>query len=311
MTEFSTPYVRFQNVSVNYANHPALTDVSLEVERGEFVFLVGRTGAGKSTLLKLLTKEVDAADGAIEWDGTDIRRVGVFGIPKLRRSMGIVPQDFALLPRKKVWENLAYAMRAAGATRRQIRRRVPEILERVNMVHRADAYPDQLSGGEQQRVAIGRALVNDPPLLLADEPTGNLDPEHSIEIMELLVELNRKGTTVLVASHDVLVIERLRKRTVTLSEGRIVSDSKTDPVVQPMLDLELEPEVVAVEIPVAVETPTSAAPQNNGSAPELGAQEDSSQHESEGDTDPLPISAEDIPDEGDETAPLTKEDDRV
>lgn len=271
---------------MNYAKHPALSEVSLEVERGEFVFLVGRTGAGKSTLLKLLTKEVDAAEGTIDWDGTEIRRVGVFGIPKLRRSMGIVPQDFALLPRKKVWENLAYAMRAAGATRRQIRRRVPEILERVNMVHRADAYPDQLSGGEQQRVAIGRALVNDPPLLLADEPTGNLDPEHSIEIMELLVELNRKGTTVLVASHDVLVIERLRKRTVTMSEGRIVGDSKTDPVTQPMLDLELEPEPSPVEIPVVVETaavaPVSVA---SASAKEV--------------TDPLPISAEDAPEDTD------------
>lgn len=283
MTEFSTPYLRFQNVSVNYANHPALTEVSLDVERGEFVFLVGRTGAGKSTLLKLLTKEVDAGEGTIDWDGTDIRRVGVFGIPKLRRSMGIVPQDFALLPRKKVWENLAYAMRAAGATRRQIRRRVPEILERVNMVHRADAYPDQLSGGEQQRVAIGRALVNDPPLLLADEPTGNLDPEHSIEIMELLVELNRKGTTVLVASHDVLVIERLRKRTITLAEGRIVSDSKSDPVLQPMLDLELEPESTPVEIPVTVE-----------SKPAVEVQAVTVE-QAELDSDPLPIGPEDLP----------------
>jgi len=283
VTEFSTPYLRFQNVSVNYANHPALTEVSLDVERGEFVFLVGRTGAGKSTLLKLLTKEVDAGEGTIHWDGTDIRRVGVFGIPKLRRSMGIVPQDFALLPRKKVWENLAYAMRAAGATRRQIRRRVPEILERVNMVHRADAYPDQLSGGEQQRVAIGRALVNDPPLLLADEPTGNLDPEHSIEIMELLVELNRKGTTVLVASHDVLVIERLRKRTITLAEGRIVSDSKSDPVLQPMLDLELELETTPVEIPVTVE-----------SKPAVEVQAVTVE-QAELDSDPLPIGPEDLP----------------
>src|SRR4029077_18418570 len=133
-------------------------------------------------------------------------------VPALRRAMGIVPQDFALLPRKKVWENVAYAMRAVGQTKRDVRKKVPQILEQVRIGHRADAYPHELSGGEQQRVAIGRALINNPPLLLADEPTGNLDPEHSWEIMELLRELNTKGTTILVASHDMMVVDRMDKR---------------------------------------------------------------------------------------------------
>src|SRR5262249_9751367 len=135
------------------------------------------------------------------------------------------PQDFALLPRKRVWENVAYAMRAVGNTRREVRQRVPMILEQVRIGHRADAFPHELSGGEQQRVAIARALINNPPLLLADEPTGNLDPEHSMEIMEVLRELNTKGTTVLVASHDMIVVEKMAKRTVKLEGGVIVSDS--------------------------------------------------------------------------------------
>jgi cell division transport system ATP-binding protein len=146
-------------------------------------------------------------------------------ISRLRRTMGIVPQDFALLPRKKVWENLAYAMRAVGHSQKAVRQRVPEILQQVKVGHRADAYPNELSGGEQQRVAIGRALINRPPLLLADEPTGNLDPEHSWEIMELLSELNQNGTTVLVASHDMMVIHRMGKRIITLDQGKVQSDS--------------------------------------------------------------------------------------
>jgi cell division transport system ATP-binding protein len=147
-------------------------------------------------------------------------------VSALRREMGIVPQDFALLPRKRVWENVAYAMRAVGHSRKDVRKKVPEILEQVRIGHRADAYPHELSGGEQQRVAIARALINNPPLLLADEPTGNLDPEHSWEIMELLMELNTKGTTVLVASHDMMVVERMSKRIVTLDAGRVQSDRR-------------------------------------------------------------------------------------
>jgi cell division transport system ATP-binding protein len=189
------------------------------------VFFAGRSGAGKSTLIKLLTREVLQTRGDVRLQGRDIARVSQWDVHKLRRLMGVVPQDFALLPRKRVWENVAYAMRAVGHTRREVRRKVPDILEQVNVAHRADAYPHQLSGGEQQRVAIARALINNPPLLLADEPTGNLDPEHSWEIMEVLRSLNLKGTTVLVSSHDMPIVERMGKRVVTLDEGLVASDS--------------------------------------------------------------------------------------
>jgi cell division transport system ATP-binding protein len=222
----SNPYIAFQDVRVEYPGHvPGLNGVSLQVQKGEFVFFVGKTGAGKSTLIKLITREVRPTAGRILLQGRDVGQVRPGEIAKLRRSMGIVPQDFALLPRKRVWENVAYAMRAVGHSRRDVRRRVPEILEQVNIAHRADAFPNELSGGEQQRVAIARALINNPPLLLADEPTGNLDPEHSWEIMELLKALNLKGTTVVVASHDMLVIHRMGKRIVTLDHGRVVEDA--------------------------------------------------------------------------------------
>jgi cell division transport system ATP-binding protein len=201
-----------------------LRGVSLRVEKGDFVFFVGKTGAGKSTLIKLLTREVEQTSGTVTLDGRDLGKIRDRDVPALRREMGIVPQDFALLPRKRVWENLAYAMRAVGHTRRDVRRRVPEILEQVNIAQRADAFPHQLSGGEQQRVAIARALINNPTLMIADEPTGNLDPDHSWEIMELLMALNLRGTTVLVASHDMMVIHRMGKRIVTLQDGCIQSD---------------------------------------------------------------------------------------
>lgn len=246
MGDTTRPYIDYQNVSVEYPGFVrALCDVSLSISKGEFVFLVGRTGAGKSTLLKLLTRELNITGGEVFLDGKNISRMGLLGIPALRRGMGIVPQDFALLPRKKVWENIAYAMRASGATRRQVRRRVPEILESVNIGHRADAFPHELSGGEQQRVAIGRALVNNPPLLLADEPTGNLDPQHSMEIMDLLIDLNRTGTTVVVASHDMMVIDRLRKRTIRMENGTISQDDQSVQLVIP--GFELTPDFGRVE----------------------------------------------------------------
>jgi cell division transport system ATP-binding protein len=211
---------------VEYPGHVrGLRGVSLDIHRGEFVFFVGQTGAGKSTLLKLLSREVWHTKGSVLLNGRDIGRVGKWDVHKLRREMGVVPQDFALLPRKRVWENVAYAMRAVGHTRRDVRRRVPEILEQVNVAHKADAFPHQLSGGEQQRVAIARALINNPPLLLADEPTGNLDPGHSWEIMELLRTLNLKGTTIVVASHDMMVVERMDKRIVRMDGGLVDSDS--------------------------------------------------------------------------------------
>lgn len=220
-------YIEYERAEVRYTEFVyGLRGTSLKIERGEFVFFVGRTGAGKSTLLKLLTREARNTAGRVVLNGRELTDLPDWSVPALRREMGIVPQDFALLPRKRVWENVAYAMRAVGHSRRAVRQRVPEILELVRIGHRADAFPHELSGGEQQRVAIGRALINKPPLLLADEPTGNLDPEHSWEIMELLKELNLSGTTVLVASHDMMVVERMGKRIVTLESGQIQADTK-------------------------------------------------------------------------------------
>jgi len=222
----ATPYISFENVEVKYTPHVyGLRSFSLQIERGAFVFFVGKTGAGKSTVLKLLTREVTHTAGLVRFGEQDLGKLPDRKVPALRRQMGIVPQDFALLPRKRVWENVAYAMRAAGHPRKEVRRRVPDILEQVSIGHRADAFPNELSGGEQQRVAIARALINSPNLLLADEPTGNLDPELSWEIMELLRRLNDRGTTVLVASHDMLVIPRMGKRVVRLDAGNVVSDS--------------------------------------------------------------------------------------
>lgn len=219
-------YIEFDNVQVEYPGKLlGLKGVSLCVDRGEFVFIVGKTGSGKSTLIKLLTRELKPTRGNVTFNGQDIGAIRDRDVPMLRRQMGIVPQDFALLPRKRVWENVAYAMRAVGHTRREVRQKVPAILEMVDIGHRADAFPHELSGGEQQRVAIGRALINDPPLLLADEPTGNLDPDHSWDIMELLRKLNDRGTTVVVASHDMMVIHRVGRRIVTLDDGAVMCDS--------------------------------------------------------------------------------------
>ncbi len=222
--EGTAPYIRFDRVEVQYSELVyGLRGVSLEVTKGEFVFLCGQTGSGKSTLLKVLTREVPHTKGLVTMSGRDLAGVSKHDIPHLRRQMGIVPQDFGLLPNKKVWENVAYAMRAVGRSRREVRQLVPEILDRVNILHRADAFPGELSGGEQQRVAIGRAMINNPPLLLADEPTGNLDPEHSVEIIELLSQLNTRGTTIIVATHDMMIVERMNKRIIRMEFGRIAT----------------------------------------------------------------------------------------
>lgn len=231
LSELRPPsYISFDNVEVKYNDLVwGLRGVSLDIRKGEFVFFVGKTGTGKSTMLKLLTREVRQTAGRVMLGPRDLGTLSDSDIPMLRREMGIVPQDFALLPRKRVWENVGYAMRAIGATRREVRRKVPLILDQVNIGHRADAFPHQLSGGEQQRVAIARALINNPALLIADEPTGNLDPEHSWEIMELLHHLNLQGTTVLVASHDLMIVERMGRRIIRMEGGRVAFDSHEVP----------------------------------------------------------------------------------
>lgn len=239
----TTPHLSFENVEVKYSDIVyGLRSVSMRIDPGEFVFLTGPSGAGKSTLLKLVTKEAKPTGGRVYLNGREIGGIPTRHVPGIRRQMGIVPQDFALLPRKRVFENVAYAMRAVGHSKREVREKVPEILQRVHIAHRADAFPHELSGGEQQRVAIGRALVNDPPLLLADEPTGNLDPEHSWEIMELLKELNNNGTTVVVASHDVLVVDRMGERIVMLDQGRIAGEHEATAELQEALPLNLPDE---------------------------------------------------------------------
>lgn len=241
----AAPYITFDHVDVHYNDMVAgLREVSLKVKKGEFVFLCGQTGSGKSTLIKVITRQVPHTSGRVILNQRDLGTVAPPDVPFLRREMGIVPQDFGLLPNKKIWENVGYAMRAVGRTKKEVRKLVPEILERVNILHRADAYPRELSQGEQQRVAIARALINNPPLLLADEPTANLDPSHSVEIMELLTQLNERGTTVLVATHDMPIVQQFAKRIVKLEFGRIFSDSS-----DPSVGLSREPRAEAEPVP--------------------------------------------------------------
>jgi len=217
--------IEFINVSKVYANGvTALRDVSLHIGRGEFVFLVGPSGAGKSTLVRLIYREEVATRGIVLVDGLNLGRLRRRDVPFLRRQMGVVFQDFKLLPNRTAYENVAFAMFVTGHTRRQIRRRVPEVLELVGLAHKADALPSELSGGEQQRVAVARAVVNYPKILLADEPTGNLDPETAWGIMELLVEINRRGTTVVVATHAQSIVNALRRRVIRLEGGRVIGD---------------------------------------------------------------------------------------
>lgn len=221
------PAIEYRDVTVEYGPEvTGLRRVSLQIYRKEFVFLVGHTGAGKSTLLKLLTREVRHRQGEVRLDGEELSVYREWNLHKLRRKIGIVPQDFGLLPDKRVWENIAYAMRAVGHSRSRVRRRIPHILDQVNLSPRAEAFPHQLSGGEQQRVAIARALINEPPILLADEPTGNLDPEQSHGIMRLLQRLNEQGTTVVIASHDMPIVEQYQQRVVRLENGRVISDER-------------------------------------------------------------------------------------
>ena len=217
--------IEFKDVSVCYQNEiQALRGVDLVIEKGEFVFVVGTTGSGKSTLLRLVYREDKPTSGKVIVEGKDVTRLKGGQIPKLRRSVGVVFQDFRLLPQKTVWENVAFALYVTGASRKEIRERVPEMLELVQLAHRASAYPHQISGGEQQRVSIARALINNPPILLADEPTGNLDPVTSWDITQLLETINDRGTTVVVASHDQTIVDKMHKRVIALDGGTVVRD---------------------------------------------------------------------------------------
>ncbi len=219
------PIVQLRDATVVYpGGHVGLERVTLSVDRGEFVFIVGSTGCGKSTLIKLLMRELQPTSGKVMVAGKDINDMPKKNVPLLRRRIGTVFQDFKLLPNRTVYDNVAYALQVTGTPRGEIRRQVPEILRMVGLGAKIHSYPDQLSGGEQQRVSIARAFVNHPPLLLADEPTGNLDPETSIGIMQLLYRINRSGTTVLVVTHDRDMVDKMKRRVLQLHEGRVIRD---------------------------------------------------------------------------------------
>ena len=218
--------IRFENVSKTYEGQSkaALLNVNVEIEKGEFVFLVGTSGSGKSTFLRLVLREHRTTKGHIMVAGKDLNRLASWRIPQMRRQIGTVFQDFRLLPNKTVAENVAFALQVIGKPRAHIRKTVPEVLELVGLDGKEDRMPDELSGGEQQRVAIARAFVNRPMILIADEPTGNLDPGTSVGIMKLLDRINRTGTTVVMATHDVSIVDQMRKRVIELDHGKVIRD---------------------------------------------------------------------------------------
>lgn len=218
--------ITFTEVTKRYPGQkrPALSGVSTTIDDGEFVFLVGPSGSGKSTFLRLVLREARATSGKVVVDGRDVGRMSGWRIPKLRRGIGTVFQDFRLLPGKSVHENVAFALQVIGRPGREIRRLVPQTLELVGLQDKADRLPEELSGGEQQRAALARAVVNAPRILLADEPTGNLDPTTSVGIMKLLDQINRDGTTVVMATHDATVVDQMRRRVIELSNGELVRD---------------------------------------------------------------------------------------
>lgn len=216
-----------ENVTKVYEpNVMALDDVSFVVEKGEFVFIVGASGSGKSTLVRLLLKELEPSNGRIIVGGRDLGRLKHSKVPMLRRNLGCVFQDFKLLPNRTAYENVAYALKVQGESRNSIRRKVPEVLSLVGLADKTNKLPDELSGGEQQRVSIARAVVNHPPLLLCDEPTGNLDPDTSVEIMQLLYRINRAGTTVFMVTHDREMVDKMRKRVIALEDGKLARDER-------------------------------------------------------------------------------------
>ncbi|MBQ8636919.1 MAG: cell division ATP-binding protein FtsE [Clostridia bacterium] len=217
--------IEFVNVTKEYENGVlALNDVSLKIENGEFVFLIGSSGAGKTTLTKILMREENVTSGQVMLDGKDVTLLADKDIPYLRRKMGVVFQDFRLLEDRTVYENVEFAMQIVGASRREIRRRVPTVLNMVGLNYKAKMFPRQLSGGEQQRVALARALVNNPTLLIADEPTGNLNPETAMEIMEIFENINAMGTTIIMATHAHDIVDAMHKRVIAIEDGRLVRD---------------------------------------------------------------------------------------
>lgn len=219
--------ITLENVSKSYSTGaPALNDISLHIDAGEFVFVVGDSGSGKSTFIKLLLRELLPTAGTITVNGQDVAKLKRKEIPKFRRNLGVVFQDFRLLKDRNVYENVAFAQRIVQTPTKEIKKNVPSILSTVGLAGKYKARPKQLSGGEQQRVALARALVNKPPILLADEPTGNLDPKNSWEIMKLFEEINEKGTTVVVVTHNREIVNAMKKRVITMNKGVIVSDEK-------------------------------------------------------------------------------------
>ena len=220
--------INFDNVSKQYknSNTPALDDINLNIEQGDFVFLVGQSGSGKSSLLRLLLKEEKPTSGTVTVDGINVAKLPNRKVPAFRRTMGIVFQDFRLLPGKTVFDNVAFGMEVIGKSKKEIQQRIPALLDLVGLEEKAHRLPSELSGGEQQRVALARAFVNQPKLLLADEPTGNLDPSTSVGIMKLLDRINRTGTTVVMATHDVAIVDQMRKRIVQMENGKIIRDQE-------------------------------------------------------------------------------------
>ncbi len=217
--------IKLIDVKKEYENGTkALKGVNLQIDDGDFVFLVGPSGSGKSTIIKLITAEIGPTEGSLRVNGYNLSNISPSQVPYLRRTLGVIFQDFRLIEKKTVWENLAFAMRAVGASPREIKKRIPYVLELVGLAGKEDHFPGQLSGGEQQRVAIARALVNNPIMIIADEPTGNLDPQRSLEIMTLLERINELGTTVLVVTHEKDLVNRFSKRVVAIENGRIISD---------------------------------------------------------------------------------------
>ena len=217
--------IELQNVKKTYDNGTkALRGVDMHIDDGEFVFLVGPSGSGKSTIIKLITGEIPLTEGRLMVNGYNMMNIRPSQVPLMRRTLGIIFQDFRLIEKKTVYENLSFAMRAIGASNRELKRRIPYVLDLVGLDTKGSRYPGQLSGGEQQRVAIARALVNNPNMIIADEPTGNLDPQRSLEIMMLLERINELGTTVLVVTHEKNLVNRFAKRVVAIEGGRLISD---------------------------------------------------------------------------------------